>query len=56
MVLNGKNDIHILYNKTIIVDLCFGGHGVLLKSKLNHVDLCSASVNMPLPIPYHSCL
>ena len=37
--------IHVLYNKTI-VDLCFGRLGVLLNSKLNHIDLCSVSVNM----------
>ena len=37
--------IHLLYDKTI-VDLCFGRHGVLLNSKLNHIDLRSASVNM----------
>ena len=37
--------IHLFYNKTI-VDLCFGRHGVLLNSKLNHIDLRSASVNM----------
>ena len=35
--------IHLLYNKTI-VDLCFGRHGVLLNSKLNHNDLRSTSV------------
>ena len=37
--------INLLYNKTI-VDLCFGRHGVLMNSKLNHTDLRSASVNM----------
>ena len=51
---NGPNwqemhNIHLsLYNK-IIVDLCFGRHGVLLNTKLNHIDhidLSSASVNM----------
>ena len=41
------HNIHLLYNKTII-DLCFGRHGVLLNSKLNHIDLRSASVNMTL--------
>ena len=51
--VNGLNDpkwqemhsIHLLYNKTI-VDICFGRHGVLLNSKLNHIDLRSASINM----------
>ena len=37
------------YYKTI-VDLCFGRHGVLLKSKLNHIDLRSASVNMTFTV------
>ena len=41
--------IHLFYNKTI-VDLCFGRHGVLLNSKLNHIDLCSASVNMTFTV------
>ena len=39
------HNIHLFCNKTI-VDFCFGRHGVLLNSKLNHIDLCSASVNM----------
>ena len=41
--------IHLFYNKTI-VDLCFGGHGVFLNSKLNHIDLRSASVNMTFSV------
>ena len=41
--------INLLYNKTI-VDLCFGRHGVLLNSKLNHIDLRSASVNMTFTV------
>ena len=32
------HSIYLLYNKTI-VDLLFGRHGVLLNSKLNHIDL-----------------
>ena len=36
--------LNLFYNKTI-VDLCFGRHGVLLNSKLNHIDLHSASVS-----------
>ena len=43
------HNIHLLYNKTI-VDLCFGRHGVLLNSKLNHIDLRSASVNMTFTV------
>ena len=39
----------LLHNKTI-VDLCFGSHGVLLNSKLNHIDLRSASVNMTFTV------
>ena len=41
--------MYILYRSVIIaviIDLCLGGHGVLLNSKLNHIDLRSASVNM----------
>ena len=37
--------INLLYIKTI-VDLCFGIRGMLFNSKLNHIDLRSASVNM----------
>ena len=34
-------DLDLLYHKTI-VDLCFGRHGVLLNSNLNHIDIfCS---------------
>ena len=44
------HNIHLFYNKTI-VDLCFGVHGVLLNSKLNHIDLRSASVNMTFTVP-----
>ena len=36
--------MHLFYNISI-VDLCFGRHGVLLNSKLNHIDIRSASVN-----------
>ena len=43
------HNIHLFYNKTI-VDLCFGRHGVLLNSALNHIDLCSASVNMTFTV------
>ena len=43
------HNIHLFYNKTI-VDLCFGGHGVLLNSKLNHIDLRSALVNMTFTV------
>ena len=39
------DNIHLLYNQSI-VDLSFGRHGVLLNSKLNHIDLRSALVNM----------
>ena len=53
MVLMVKNDrkciTHLFYNKTI-VDLCFGRQGVLLNSKLNHIDVHSASVNMILTV------
>ena len=41
--------IHLLNNKTII-DLCFGRHAVLLNSKLNHIDLRSALVNMTFTV------
>ena len=41
--------IHLFNNKTI-VDLCFGRLGVLLNSKLNHIDLRSASVNMTFTV------
>ena len=43
------HNIHLLYNKTI-VHLCFGRNGVLLNSKLNQIDLCSASVNMTFTV------
>ena len=33
-----------------LVDLCFCRHGVLLNSKLNHIDLCSASVSMTFTV------
>ena len=44
----------IVYNKTI-VDFCFDRHGVLLKSKLNHIDLiydvyCSITLHVHLNI------
>ena len=50
---NGLNwqelrNIHLLYYETFI-DLCFGRHGVLY-SKLNHIDLRSASVNMKFTV------
>ena len=41
------HNIHLLYNKTI-VDLCLFRHGALLNSKLYHIDLRSASINMNL--------
>ena len=41
--------MHLFYNK-VIVDLCFGRHGVLLNGKLNHIDLRSASVNMTFTV------
>ena len=44
-----KHNIHYLYNKTID-DLCFRRHGVLLNSKLNHIDLRSAYVNMTFTV------
>ena len=43
------HNIHLFYNKTI-VDLCFGGHGVLLNSKLNHIDHRYTSVNMTFTV------
>ena len=43
------HNIHLLYNKTV-VDFCFGRHGVLLNSKLIHIDLRSASVNMTFTV------
>ena len=43
------HELYLLYNKTIVV-LCFGRHGVLLNSKLNHIDLGSASVNMKFTV------
>ena len=52
--IKGKHIINLLYYTT--VDLCFGRHGVLLKSKLNHMDLHSASVNMKFTVQKHSSL
>ena len=43
------HNIHVLYNKTI-VDLCFSTHGVLWNSKLIHIDLRSASINMTFTV------
>ena len=43
------NNLHLLYNKTT-VDLRFGRHAVLLNSKLNHIDLRPASVNMTFTV------
>ena len=43
------HNIHLLYNQTI-VDLCFGRHGVLLNSKLNHIDLRSVSDNLTFTV------
>ena len=43
------HNIDVFYNKTI-VELCFGRHGVLLNSKLKHIDLRSASVTMTLTV------
>ena len=45
--------INLLYNKTI-VDLCFSRHGVLLNSKLNHIDLRSTSVNVTFTVQLHT--
>ena len=45
-----KHNRHLFYNKTIIVELCFGRHGVLLKCKLNHVDIRCASANMTFTV------
>ena len=41
--------MHLSYNKTS-VDLFFGRHEVLLNIKLNHIELCSASVNMTFTV------
>ena len=43
------HNIPLLYNKTI-ADSCFGRHGVLLNSKLNHIDVRSASVNITFTV------
>ena len=43
------HNIHFIYNKTII-DLCFGRHGVLKNSKLNHIDLGTTSVDMTFTV------
>ena len=48
--LQEMHNIHLL-NKKTIVDLCLGRHEVLLNSKLNHIDLRSASVNMMFTVP-----
>ena len=42
----------------MIVDLCFGRHGVLLNSKVNHIDLRSVSVNMTFTVqlPQHKSI
>ena len=47
---SGNAYTFFLYNKTIIVDLCFGRHKVLLNSKPNHNDLRSASVIMIITV------
>ena len=49
MVLQEMHNVH-LFHKKAIVDLCFGRHGVLLNSKLNHIDLRSVSVNITLNV------
>ena len=66
VVLNGMKCITYIYYKIKklltnyreidIIQLltCFGRHGVLLNSKLNHIDLLSASVNMTLTVQLHS--
>ena len=43
------HNIHLFYYKAI-VDLCFGRHAELLDSKLNHIDLHSALVNMTFTV------
>ena len=43
--------IHLFHNKTI-VDLCLSIHRVWLPSNLNHIDLCSASVNMTFTVQW----
>ena len=52
VTMAGKHNMHLSYNKQLltIVDFCFGRYGVLLNSKLNHVDLCSTSVNMSFTV------
>ena len=53
-MINGSNspewqemhNIELLYNKTIIVDLCFVRYEVLLNSKRNQIDLGSTLVNV----------
>ena len=45
VLMQERHTVHLLYNKTV-VDLCFGGHGVLLNSKLKH----TATVNMTLTV------
>ena len=46
------HNIHLLYNKTI-VDLCFGRHGMLLNSKLNHIDLRVGQYDVNYSISLH---
>ena len=36
-----------------MVDLCFGRHEVLLNSKLNHIDLRFALVNIKFNVQLH---
>ena len=40
------NYINYIIHVKKIVDLCFGRHGELLNSELNHIDLHSMSVNV----------
>ena len=51
----------MVYNKNVIVDLCFSRHEMLLNSKLNYIDRRLASVNMKFtfnntPCPPHNQL
>ena len=49
MVQNGMKCIAYIYYISII-NLYFSRHGVLLNSKLNHIDLNSMSVNMTFTV------
>ena len=43
--LSGYESLNLLYFNYTIIDLCRGGHGVLLNSK-RHIDQRGADVNM----------